>query len=279
TKALNFSVVLQKETQVELSFSTTWDPNSEDYCAKSVPVKIDKRYIMLSGSSGFYAYAIFEREEKWPALYVGCDIDLGSIVFTPPRNGPTLREIGIPDRSAAEFYVPDPDPCFINRLYLTKDRQYGWDRYTVLYPKEDLIYTVGASDYRKDWFFAHVNRNVGNGTYRATTWQIKFEIPDLLPGAYTLLMALASASRAEIRVNDPLAKLPHHTTKFIGKDNAIARHGIHGLYWLFSFEVPSTLFLKGNNTIYLLQNRGQSKFSGVMYVYLRLEGPPTPKRT
>ncbi|KAK6923249.1 Rhamnogalacturonan lyase, domain II [Dillenia turbinata] len=572
-EALNFSVVMQNETQVELSFCTTWDPNSEDYYSKSVPLKIDIRYIMLSGSSGFYAYAIFEREEKWPALYVdqirivfklamkkfhymavsdnrqrimpeaqdratgqpldypeavlltnptnpdltgevddkyqysneykddkvhgwisfdppvgfwiitpsyefrpggpfkqelaahvgptalsmfesdhyggvdvrmefkdgepwkkvfgpvflylnsnfsindstsnttlghghplwqdakrqmlsevqswpynfpcspdyisnnhrgtitgqllvndsyvredpmfasfayvglaapgpagswqretkgyqfwinadeeglflitgitpgiyslyasvpgvlgdykyesdvtitpGCEIDLGSIVFTPPRNGPTLWEMGLPDRSAAEFYVPDPDPCFVNHLYLTKDRfrQYGlWDRYTVLYPNEDLIYTVGASDYRKDWFFAHVNRNVGNGTYRATTWQIKFEIPDLLPGTYTLQMALASASRAEvqIRVNDPFAKLPHHTTKFVGKDNAIARHGIHGLYWLFSFEVPSTLLLEGNNTIYLLQNRNQSKFSGVMYDYLRLEGPPTPKRT
>lgn len=38
-------------------------------------------------------------------------------------------------------------------------RQYGlWDRYTDLYPSEDLIYTVGESNYTKDWFFAHVNR-------------------------------------------------------------------------------------------------------------------------
>ncbi|KAK6923864.1 Rhamnogalacturonan lyase, domain II [Dillenia turbinata] len=235
-------------------------------------------YAVVPGVLGNYKY------ESDVTITPGSEIKLGSITFTPPRNGPTLWEIGIPDRSAAEFYIPDPNPDLINRLYLNltkeKFRQYGlWERYTVLYPKEDLIYTVGASDYKKDWFFAHVNRNVGNDTYRPTTWQIKFEIPDLLPGTYTLQMALASASTAEvqIRVNDPLAKRPHHSTKLIGRDNAIARHGIHGLYWVFSFEVPSTLLLKGSNTIYLLQNRDRSKFCGVMYDYIRLEGPPTPK--
>ncbi|KAK6923865.1 Rhamnogalacturonate lyase [Dillenia turbinata] len=69
-RATNFSIITQNESQVELSFSNTWDPNSEDYFSKSVPLKVDIRYIMLSGRPGFYAYAIFEREEKWPALYV-----------------------------------------------------------------------------------------------------------------------------------------------------------------------------------------------------------------
>lgn len=47
-----------------------------------------------------------------------CNIDLGTLVYEPPRHGPTLWEIGIPDRSAAEFYVPDPNPKYINKLYL-----------------------------------------------------------------------------------------------------------------------------------------------------------------
>ena len=29
------------------------------------------RYVMLSGYSGFYAYAIFERLEGWPAVELG----------------------------------------------------------------------------------------------------------------------------------------------------------------------------------------------------------------
>lgn len=43
---------------------------------------------------------------------------MGEIVFEPPRDGPTLWEIGLPDRSAAEFYVPDPNPNFVNRLFV-----------------------------------------------------------------------------------------------------------------------------------------------------------------
>lgn len=92
----------------------------------------------------------------------GEQVQIGDAVYTSPRNGPTLWEIGIPDRTAAEFYVPDPNPLLVNKLFINhpeKYRQYGlWNRYTDLYPHHDLVYTVGASDYRKDWFFAHVNR-------------------------------------------------------------------------------------------------------------------------
>ena len=38
-------------------------------------------------------------------------------------------------------------------------RQYGlWERYAELYPDGDLVYMIGNSDYRKDWFFAQVTR-------------------------------------------------------------------------------------------------------------------------
>ncbi|KAF2283859.1 hypothetical protein GH714_016581 [Hevea brasiliensis] len=37
----------------------------------------------------------------------GYEMELGVLVYEPPRNGPTLWEIGIPDRTAAEFFVPD----------------------------------------------------------------------------------------------------------------------------------------------------------------------------
>ncbi|PON97079.1 Rhamnogalacturonate lyase [Trema orientale] len=88
-------------------------------------------------------------------------IELDNLIYRPPRNGPTIWEIGIPDRTAAEFNVPDPLPNVTNRLFINKPdhKQYGlWDRYTDLYPEKDLIYTVGISDYKRDWFFAHVNR-------------------------------------------------------------------------------------------------------------------------
>lgn len=70
---------------------------------------------------------------------------------------------------------------------------------------------------------------------------------------------------------------PYFTTNRIGGDNVIPRHGIHGLYWLFSIQVPSIHLVKGDNTLYLRQSRHGSTFQGVLHDYIRLESPPTTK--
>ncbi|OVA03491.1 Rhamnogalacturonate lyase [Macleaya cordata] len=220
----------------------------------------------------------------------GLDNNLGVLLYEPPRDGPTIWEIGVPDRSAAEFFIPDPNPKYINRLYvdhidsdckystsINKYRQYGlWERYTDLYPDGDLIYTVDVSDYKKDWFFAHFTRFKEDGTFQATTWQIKFNLENLdEPGTYKLRLALASAKDAELQVrfNDENVFPPHFTTGTIGKDNAIMRHGIHGLYWLYNIDIPSNLLVRGNNTVFLTQSRSSYPFQGIMYDYICLESP------
>lgn len=69
--------------------------------------------------------------------------------------------------------------------------------------------------------------------------------------------------------------MPLFSTGIIGGDNAIARHGIHGLYWLFHVSIPgSELNANEENAIYLTQENAESPFQGVMYDYIRLEGPP-----
>ncbi|XVF59126.1 hypothetical protein PTKIN_Ptkin07bG0250300 [Pterospermum kingtungense] len=210
----------------------------------------------------------------------GNKISLGTLIYDPPRNGPTLWEIGIPDRTAAEFFIPEPDPSLVNSICFhdaDKFRQYGlWDRYSDIYRHGDLVYTVGVSNYSKDWFFAHVPRTVGDNVTRPTTWQIKFNLKYVnTRGNYTLQLALASASYAEVQVrfNKPDSIRPYFTTERIGYDNAVARHGIHGLYRLYSINVDGNRFREGDNTIFLTQARAQGKFNAVMYDYIRLEGP------
>lgn len=61
----------------------------------------------------------------------------------------------------------------------------------------------------------------------------------------------------------------------IGHDNAIARHGIHGLYWLFNVQIPGRVLVPGRNKILLNHRTGANPFIGTMYDYIRLEGPPT----
>ncbi|BFI25401.1 rhamnogalacturonan endolyase [Marchantia polymorpha subsp. ruderalis] len=211
-------------------------------------------------------------------------IPLDDLVYTPPRDGPTIWEIGIPDRTATKFYVPDPNPKYINRLYVNhpeKYRHYGlWARYSEIYPSEDLVFTVGRSDYRRDWFFAHLCRIEADGSYQPATWQIRFFLPlhEQYRGIFKLRMAIAASNNAaiQVRVNDPSSPKPLFDTMQFGKDNAIARHGIHGLYTLFNIDIPASLMRRGDNTIYLTQRKASGPFTGVMYDYLRLEAP-TPE--
>ncbi|XP_075088803.1 uncharacterized protein LOC107831685 [Nicotiana tabacum] len=212
----------------------------------------------------------------------GCSIEMDDLVFEPPRNGPTLWEIGIPDRSAREFYIPDPDPKYINKLFVNhpdKFRQYGlWERYTDLYPNGDIVFTIGESDYKKDWFFAQVTRKKDEKTYTGTTWQIKFKLDSVNRNeTYSLRLALASVAQAElqVRINDSSMNTPLFSSGLIGKDNAIARHGIHGLYWLFNVNLQGDMLVEGENTIYLTQANATSPFQGIMYDYIRLEAPPS----
>ncbi|XP_021911764.1 probable rhamnogalacturonate lyase B, partial [Carica papaya] len=230
-------------------------------------------YAWVPGFIGDYRYDILVN------ITAGSNIHLEELIHEPPRDGPTLWEIGIPDRSAAEFYVPDPNPMYLNKLYINhpdRFRQYGlWERYSEIYRNEDLIYDVDVNDYRKDWFFAQVTRKKENNIYEGTTWQIKFKLDSVdESGIYKLRLALATAQAAELQVrvnDDDLEKSPLFSSGKIGKDNTIARHGIHGLYWVYNVNVPGSLLLNGNNTIFLTQPLSTSRFQGIMYDYIRFE--------
>ncbi|CAN1166813.1 Rhamnogalacturonate lyase, partial [Linum perenne] len=154
------------------------------------------------GDYNLYGYVIGVvssfRHPQLITVKAGDELKLGQVSFKPPRTGPTVWEIGIPDRSANEFFVPDADPNFVNKFWLDKPkdkyRQYGlWLQYPVVYPKDDVVFEVGVSNYSKDWFFAHVLRAAGN-TYNPTIWRVVFDLPEVSPtGNYTIQIALAAA--------------------------------------------------------------------------------------
>ncbi|KAI3970339.1 hypothetical protein MKX01_023986 [Papaver californicum] len=236
-------------------------------------------YAWVPGFIGDYKYSDLITVKAGDSIEINDDL-----VYEPPRNGTTLWEIGIPDRTAAEFFIPDVDPKYVNPLYLTQDRfrQYGlWEQYGVLYPTTDLVYTVNSSSYQKDWFYAQVTRKVGDHVHNSTTWQIKFNLDSVdQDRVYNLRVALASTagSKLEIRFNDLSTEIPHFSTGGLYKDNAIARHGIHGLYLLFNVDVKSGWLKDGENIIFLSQvNKGA--FQGLMYDYIRLEAPAKDEGT
>ncbi|KAA3476601.1 rhamnogalacturonate lyase B-like [Gossypium australe] len=191
-------------------------------------------YAWVPGFIGDYQYSAAI------TITPGSEIEVGDLVYEPPRNGPTLWEIGIPDRSAAEFYVPDPNPKYINKVYVN-----------------------------------HPDRKIDTNKYQGTTWQIRFKLDNVdQASSYKLRVAIASAtfSELQVRINDPKTN-SLFSSGLIGRDNSIARHGIHGLYWLYNVDVPGKLLVQGDNTIFLTQPRSSSPFQGIMYDYIRLEGP------
>ncbi len=151
----------------------------------------------------------------------GKTTDLGQVAWTPVRYGTQVWEIGYPNRNSSELFKGDGDNYWL----------WGWNlRYALLYPN-DLTYTIGKSDYHKDWFFEQVphadnlsfvnpaakdpaNQRFGwvkaesleefpqtdqTGPWRnygfghATTWTIKFTLPKAMPGYAALRVALAGA--------------------------------------------------------------------------------------
>ncbi|KAJ8450266.1 hypothetical protein Cgig2_004723 [Carnegiea gigantea] len=214
-------------------------------------------------------------------ITVGKNVDLGDLIYNPPRDGPTLWEIGIPDRTAKEFHIPDPKPEYVNKLYVNhtdRFRQYGlWERYGELYPDDDMVYDVSKHNFKKDWFFAQVTRKIGE-RYNGTTWQVQFNLDNVVDnGVYKLRLALAAATNSflEVRFNEPKPSPAMFNTGTIGDCNSVARHGIHGLYWLYNVDVQGNLLKRGDNTLYLTQTKGSGPFQGIMYDYLRFEGPST----
>ncbi|KAJ6885365.1 hypothetical protein NC651_026093 [Populus alba x Populus x berolinensis] len=92
---------------------------------------------------------------------------------------------------------------YVNKLFVNspeKFRQYGmWDRYTDVHPESDQTFTIGISDPKKDWFFAHVDRRVAD-KYIPSTWTIKFLLNSIKNGIYKLRLAIASATRSDLQV-------------------------------------------------------------------------------
>ncbi|XP_042065102.1 probable rhamnogalacturonate lyase B isoform X2 [Salvia splendens] len=284
------SLIPAKSAFVGLSVATTpgsWQTESKDYqfwvqtdldgnfSIKNVVPGVYGVHGWVPGVIGDYLY------HQLVTISQGLETEVGDVIYVPIRDGPTVWEIGYPDRTAATYYVPDVNPIYVNKLFVNtpeKYRQYGlWDRYTDLNPKNDQIFTIGVSDARKDWFFAHVDRRNGNNKYVPTTWEIRFYLQSVAAGIYKLRLAIASATRSdlEIHVNQMNGEQLVFQVTNLGGDNAVCRHGIHGLYQLFSVDISSALLIHGDNSMFLTQARAGDALCGILYDYLRLEAPPT----
>jgi rhamnogalacturonan endolyase len=192
----------------------------------------------------------------------GQTLDLGPLSWQPVRHGRQLWDIGIPDRTGAEFFKGDD--------YF----HWGWYlEYARLFPN-DVHYVIGKSDFRKDWFFEQVphNENPANknglGRGRETTWSIAFNLPAAPRGQATLRLAICGVGARTLAAsvnNQPIGSLTN-----LVYNATINRDGIGGSWTEHQLPFDASLMKAGTNVMQLTVPAG-SLTSGVLYDYLRLE--------
>ena len=221
-------------------------------------------------------------------LKAGQLLDLGKLEWKPLRYGKQIWEIGYPDRTGGKFFKGDPADYWL----------WGWCvRYPLLFPN-DITYTIGKSDYHKDWFFEQVPhgtstawlnpdamdpanqrfgwvkppagdedlwRTIGRG--RATTWTIKFNMDNAPQGEAALRIALAGAdgSGLSIAVNGrSVGSIRPVST------NALRYNTDKGVWREYTQKFDAAVMKLGENEMQLTVPAGELT-SGVVYDYLRLE--------
>lgn len=222
------------------------------------------------GSYTLYAFAdgvLGEFSKAGVTVREGTALDLGELEWTPLRRGKQVWEIGVPNRTGAEFAAGD--------RFFEPD-------ITLQYPKlfpEDVTFTIGRSRHGKDWFFAHVPHNldpearvqpfrgvVGDG--RATPYTIRFQMQNATRGKAVLRLAICGTGTRfiDVAVNGDSAG----RIELGPSEGVITRHQIQGLWYEREFEFDASKLNAGENTLTLTVPAGPIN-NGVVYDYLRLE--------
>jgi rhamnogalacturonan endolyase len=228
----------------------------------------------------------------------GKTLDLGKLEWKPVRFGKQVWEIGYPDRTGGKFFKGDGSNYWL----------WGWCvRYPLLFPN-DITYTIGKSDYHKDWFFEQVphgestawlnpdakdpaNQRFGwvkaatgqedmwsaIGRGRATTWTIKFNMDKATQGQAFLRVALAGSDGTAGLANPgaPGGLAVGVNGKSVGSIKFISTNALRyntdtGVWREYTQTFDAALLNAGENEIQLTVPAGELT-SGVVYDYLRLE--------
>jgi rhamnogalacturonan endolyase len=192
----------------------------------------------------------------------GKPLNLGTLNWEPVRYGRQLWDIGIPNRNASEFFGGD------NYFH------WGWYlKYPKLFPN-DVNYTIGKSDFRKDWFFEQLPHNEdlsntnGLGRGRDTTWTVAFNLPQSPTGKATLRLAICGISTRDLSASVNDQSIGHATN--LVYNATINRDGISGAWCERDLTFDASLMKAGANNLKLTVPGG-GLANGIMYDYVRLE--------
>lgn len=194
---------------------------------------------------------------------------LGNVDWTIPRNnGKLIFEIGMPDRTAAEYKFGDFDYCegFVENKFATTFTN------PIEYNVEDKNWATALPYVQSSYFNADASRSVWD-------WNVNFNLTGTIPatGNAKLTIAYASSDHAQnwIFVNGSRITPSSGYYPPNGGGNAFLRQSNHAKYGLATFDIPYSKLKTGKNTLKLQMPSTSSGSNHVMYDYISLEGDLT----
>lgn len=245
-----------------------WEANIKGYDFWS-PVDAAGRFKIDKIRPGTYALVVagadqFEPFRKENVVVAPSSTDLGTIVWTPITHGTYLWQIGYADRSTAEFKHGDDARHWENFAYYITD-----------FP-HDVNYTIGKSDFRRDWNYAQWTLY-----NKVPYWSIHFHLHKALTGHATLTIGMAASSDSTLLVSVngqqvSSLKMPKTGTAFYRSGNQDSQYHAY----LVTFD--ASMLKAGDNEIRLAADGAKPFPAGVdaltigapggfMYDAIRLE--------
>jgi len=188
----------------------------------------------------------------------------GEIPWTVERSGTTVWEIGIPDRSAREFRNGNRYWVWGHHLRFRED-----------FP-EGVNFTVGESDWRKDWnIYQPLKLDKQGEVLGDSVWKVRFTLKEL--SEHRLRIALCG-HRANDRLRLALNGRPLGDSGRLPENGVMHRDGHRGMLTDLDFRVRGEVLKPGENVLELRLS-GSVWHQGILYDYLRLERiDPAPTR-
>jgi len=188
-------------------------------------------------------HGVYVGQSNAVVVTAGGTTDLGAVTWTPDRKGPTVWEIGIPDRVPAEFYRGDQAWHYGTASLFSKDFPSG------------INYTVGTSTPAKDWNFLQPGG----------TWNVQFNVASIPTGATGASLVLDSAGSDGVTLSASFNGTKVGSASISYDDSSIARDQPHGVWLSGRIAVPLAQIKTGSNTLAIASS------GSLMWDYLRLE--------
>lgn len=185
-------------------------------------------------------------------------MNLGEIQWAPEREGGTLWQIGVPDRSAAEFR--------------NGDRFWEWGNY--LRFKEDfpdgVNYLVGKSDWKRDWHLCQPLELGEDCEVRGpSVWTVRFPMRAVPAGGAVLRISFCGTRQG----SSFTASLNGHELakpELLPENGVMHRDSCRGMWMERSYPI-STAWLKDGENVLTFKLDGRSWHQGVLYDCIRME--------